>query len=387
MANWPNYSKNHNLDKNYATNYKLICEQLSSVAGANKLDKELCPTFFGFLENINRRGEDLFKNHDIWSDFIEWSYKKQTDLNVFTNWNLEKFVSSIEYLINKNVTPILGNAEVLNKSNERLRNVMKLHYLLENIGDIKTLIDANHDDKYPSYCHFINDCLDIYKVYSSEVCSAHWPAETRPNNICNLFKEFEDKYASVLYPAIEYRKILIEKYGEGIFGHRLQCKVHQREYGSRPIESFFAKPKPGVISSFNNYLTISFSVLGSLMFFFILYKLTPIKSLFGSEKEERRRRWRNSLADHRGPYGANYREQFGSEFGTDFGSESISDFTTESGTDYGSESVSDFRTESGTDYGSESVSDFRTESGTLYGGRQGSSYGGDSEDDRSSRMS
>ncbi|KMZ82878.1 variable surface protein Vir [Plasmodium vivax India VII] len=380
MANWPNYSENYNLDKEYEENYKLICEQLSRVRGVNEqLDPKLCPTFFGFLENINRRGEDLFKNHKIWSDFIEWSYQKQTNPNTFTNWNLEKFVTSIEYLIKENVAPILGNAEVLNKGNERLRNVMKLHYLLENLGDIKSRIAAYHGDDYTSYCHFINDCLDIYKVYSSEVCSKHWPDETKPNNICKLFKEFEDKYEGVLYPAIKYRQNLIKDYGDGIFGQRLQCKVHQREYGSRPIESFFAKPKPGVISSFNNYLTISFSVLGSLMFFFILYKLTPIKSLFGSEKEERRRRWRNSLADHRGPYGANYREQFGSEFGTDFGSESVSDFTTESGTDYGSESVSDFRTESGTDYGSESVSDFRTESGTL--------YGGDFEDDRSSRMS
>ncbi|CAG9483882.1 unnamed protein product [Plasmodium vivax] len=364
LANWPNYSKNHNLDETYEKNYELICNQLSKVKGAKEqLDPKLCPIFFGFLENINRRGEDLFKNHKIWSDFIEWSYQKQRDPNTFTNWNLEKFVTSIEYLIKENVAPILGNAEVLNKGNERLRNVMKLHYLLENLGNIKEKIKANHEYDYPSYCHFINDCLDIYKVYRSEVCSEHWPEETKPKHICKLFQDFADRYRNELYPAIHYRKNLIEKYGEGIFEQRLQCKMHQREYGSRPIESFFAKPKPGVISSFNNYLTISFSVLGSLMFFFILYKLTPIKSLFGSEKEERRRRWRDSPADHRGPYGANYREQFGSEFGTDFGSESISDFTTESGTDYGSESVSDFR----------------TESGTL--------YGGDFEDDRSSRMS
>ncbi|CAI7717863.1 PIR protein [Plasmodium vivax] len=363
FANWPDYNKNYNLEQEYEENYKLICDHLRNAEGASDLDRRLCPTFFGFLENINRRGEDLFKNHKIWSDFIEWSYQKQTNPNTFTNWNLEKFVTLIEHLIKKKVSHIISKAEVLNKGNERLRNVMKLHYLLENLGDIQSRIDAHHDDDYPSYCRFINDCLDIYKAYRSEVCSESWPEETKPNNICKLFKDFEVRYRGELYPSIQYRKNLIENYGDGIFGQRLQCKVHQREYGSRPIESFFAKPKPGVISSFNNYLTISFSVLGSLMFFFILYKLTPIKSLFGSEKEERRRRWRDSPADHRGPYGANYREQFGSEFGTDFGSESISDFTTESGTDYGSESVSDFR----------------TESGTL--------YGGDFEDDRSSRMS
>ncbi|GAB64545.1 VIR-like CYIR protein [Plasmodium cynomolgi strain B] len=329
------------------------------------------------------------------SFFIEWSYQKQTDPNVFTNWNLDKFVSLIESLIKANVQPILNDAEVLNKDNVKLRNVMKLYYFWENLGDITARFNANHDESYVPYCHFINDCLDIFNVYYPEVCSAHWPEETKPKNICKLFEDIKDGYKNRLYPYIERRKALIKGYGDGIFEYRLQCKFNQREYGSRPIESFFAQPNSGFLTGFNKLIVSSFSMLGVLMFFFLLYKLTPINRLFGSKEAERTRRWRSSVYQRTGEYTDYYGDQldsvfgteYGSESGTNFGSESVSNFGTETGTNFGSESVSDFGTETGTNFGSESVSDFGTERGSSYGRRQGSSYGGYYGDDNSSYMS
>ncbi|GAW79048.1 variable surface protein [Plasmodium gonderi] len=407
LKSWPDYNKSFDLDQLYKHNYEIICNQIESENGnRNDDDKKLCQSFFGFLEHINYGGgNNMYKGHSVWSDFIEWAYKKQEKPNTFTYDNLENFVNKVEGFFKKRMEPALDNTiEILNKDNVRLRNLMKLHYYLESAGDIKVLIDGNHGENYPDYCKFINDCLDIFNAYYPEVCT-NTPDDTKPKNICKLLERFKDHYENIMYKALRYRQALIKDDHTDIFSNRVLCRVNKKEYSAHPIASFINAAKSANSPLFNKIMISSFSVLGFLLIFFVLIKLiiknghhhyhhpiiiissllsshlyyhlcinflaaqvTPLESLIFGKERSSRRRWRKGPAEE-------YEDEFESSDQYSYGSsdkhsyESSDQYSYESSDQYSYESSDQYLYESSDQYPYKSSDQYSYQSSNQYNSR------------------
>ncbi|SBT00205.1 PIR Superfamily Protein [Plasmodium ovale curtisi] len=177
MPNWLNYDS-FNFDEEYANKYKMICKEISRHSKGDIADN-VCSTYFGFIENINRKGENIYKNHDMWTEFIKWSYNKQNEHPKYVYDSLNTFATNLGTLISEKVSNISNNVETLNENSESLKNVLKLYYFSDGISD-------------------------VIKEYNPIICN-NIHEESKPHNVCNVLETFFVKYRDMLYPVIRTR--------------------------------------------------------------------------------------------------------------------------------------------------------------------------------------
>ncbi|KAI4840877.1 PIR protein [Plasmodium brasilianum] len=276
LNKWPG-DDNINEDS-YVNKYNSLCKELAK-SSEDQVNEDICKTFFGFLENINLSGHDIYKNHSRWTNFINWSYKKINN-NGSNNLNLEnirEFMIKFGRIFHKKINGHIDNVEILNNDNEILKNVLKLHYFSNSLGDFLEELKNGYetDPKYKSYCQYTNDCLDIYDIYYPALCSTDITDEEIPEHVCEVINKFKKNYDDRVFPEISYRGNTIKV--DGLVGSRVKCSVLQTQYKDsgfvrKLVRGFVNNVKAEGFSPFMVTMIIGYSLLGILLIFFILYK-------------------------------------------------------------------------------------------------------------------
>ncbi|SBT87063.1 PIR protein [Plasmodium malariae] len=230
LNEWPEDDSSGNEDS-YVNKYNSLCRELAK-SSEDQVNEDICKTFFGFLENINLSGHDIYKNHSRWTNFIKWSYEKINN-NGSNNLNLEnirEFMIKFGKIFHKKINGHIDNVEILNNDNEILKNVLKLHYFSNSLGDFLEELKNGYetDPKYKSYCQYTNDCLDIYDIYYPALCSTDITDEEIPEHVCEVINKFKKNYDDRVFPEISYRGNTIKV--DGLVRSRVKCSVLQTQY-------------------------------------------------------------------------------------------------------------------------------------------------------------
>ncbi|SBT58211.1 PIR Superfamily Protein [Plasmodium ovale wallikeri] len=286
MPNWLNYDF-FNFDEEYSNIYKIICKEIGRHSKGD-IANNVCSTYFGFIENTNRKEENIYKNHDMWTEFIQWPYNTQNEHPYFVHDNMNTFSTNLGTLIREKMDNIINNVETLNEKSESLKNVLKLFYFSDGISDVISVLRGDNQDnklQYQSYCKFVNDCLDMYGEYNPIICiNVH--EESKSHNICNVLETFFVKYRDMLYPVVRTRGNVTSQ-NDPLYD-RIRCSVSDIAGEKYTVSNFYKSVIEDGFSPFNITMTVSFSILGLLLVFFLIYKLTPLGKMIDARVQRRK---------------------------------------------------------------------------------------------------
>ncbi|ANQ06038.1 KIR-like protein [Plasmodium coatneyi] len=280
LKNWRDY----NFDDEralYNSKFESICSDWQGTA--KYLNKHNCIKLFSIIDTVINRGK-VKGDDEIWKSLKEW-FEKPNKNTEFTPELIKKYINEIGDELNKVLQNDFRKFKSTHENNIEFGHIAMLFYFIQNVAEIKPLMENPSNSQFPSACAFVNHCLEIYRQIKELKCSGNSSTNYSGSTICVEINSFLEKYKTFLYPNLKKWEIVdIPKGADGPIDAPLKCPYETSKrsflsnYPGYDTDLSFGG-KVGVISA--SALLVSVSL-------FMLYKFTPLGYMFGRERRGRR---------------------------------------------------------------------------------------------------
>ncbi|SBS94202.1 PIR Superfamily Protein, partial [Plasmodium malariae] len=262
--------------------YENLCSDLSK--NSSYYEKKNCIDLFSIMDNVIE-GDVLDDDpQSIWNNFKEWFPQNKSGID-FSSVAMRDLITKFGEFIKANISKKFDEFKVSYMSNVELSDLTKLYYFTKNVGNIdKKILDVDSSDRN-KYCNFINECLQIYRIYKYTTCEGNSPRQFDGNPICMEADNFFESYKNILYDDLKSLGMVTSE--QASIDDLVKCSRNDYTYLYNYV---FGIRK---LSGFDNTRIVLLTMFGIFLIMFILYKFTPLGSLVQPRKRKTRKLWRN----------------------------------------------------------------------------------------------